>query len=455
MPQSPDQDHMGLGFRSPSDPVNRSLYADLSPETEQHYVNNMPRPAGVNAARRGQDARPSAAPNPLFSAVAPRNERTNPRNDVENMRPAVGNGIPPLNNMRTRRPAAELADQRTAQVLGYLESDDPLSDVSETQSQSQPDHGDSSDDDDPPNLQSKEYILTGNANKAKNEKFRRVKAAPWMKAITPLDQSPGWIDCVLVTDGLPVPAGSSWPLPLNGERNYVTWTGMVKDLQLELSDQVTFQEARNSEGVTYARIYVTKHRPSLITPVDQVARAPVPIVDTAQGANTSAAHAAEAAAGACPSGTAPAGKKRAFRTMVPSRRHQVESPAQNNQVEATAAAEHPAPVGVAPVIAPFSPPSSSVPTHNPPAAAAAAAGPSSKRKLTDNPWFQHFQGVINILTRHGVSKPTIKAFNYEFPHISPEDSRFLYESLVLIDEDGNSERVRQFADQWATVLEGL
>lgn len=105
------------------------------------------------------------------------------------------------------------------------ESDDPLSDVSETQSQSQPDHGDSSDDDDPPNLQSKEYILTGNANKAKNEKFRRVKAAPWMKAITPLDQSPGWIDCVLVTDGLPVPAGSSWPLPLNGERNYVTWTG--------------------------------------------------------------------------------------------------------------------------------------------------------------------------------------------------------------------------------------
>ena len=83
MPQSPDQDHMG--FRSPSDQVNRSLYANLSLETGHHSMNNVRLPVGVHAARHGQDARPSAAQDPNFSSAAQRNEHINPQSNADNV----------------------------------------------------------------------------------------------------------------------------------------------------------------------------------------------------------------------------------------------------------------------------------------------------------------------------------------------------------------------------------
>jgi len=85
MPQSPDQDHMGSGFRSPTDPINRSLYADLSPEVDMDYINHMPLPAGVYLARHGQAARPSATQGHIFSSIATRNERMNPQSDANNV----------------------------------------------------------------------------------------------------------------------------------------------------------------------------------------------------------------------------------------------------------------------------------------------------------------------------------------------------------------------------------
>jgi hypothetical protein len=109
----------------------------------------------------------------------------------------------------------------------FAESDCPLSGVIETPSQSLDDDDDSSSDDDEPAVISKVFILNGKEDKKKNQKFRLVKAAPWMKNITPLEETTGYITCVLVTDGLPVLKGTSWRLPLNGQRNYVTWKGSV------------------------------------------------------------------------------------------------------------------------------------------------------------------------------------------------------------------------------------
>jgi hypothetical protein len=192
-------------------------------------------------------------------------------------RPSSGDGIPCLNVPRPNRRAAELALRRTTQIYEYgmsvakyslmyparfmspsisfyqrlqcefviltngiisslAEGDDSLSGVSETHSRSRSDYtGDSyssySSEDTPngllsstPNLNSKTYIIDGNSNKRKNDKFKRVKAAQWMKAITPQHISPGYIKCVLMTNGLPVRVGTTWKLPLNGQRTYVTWT---------------------------------------------------------------------------------------------------------------------------------------------------------------------------------------------------------------------------------------
>jgi len=222
---------------------------------------------------------------------------------------------------------------------------------------------------------------------------------------------------------------------------------MVEDLKLERNDQVTFYETKDSTGDTYAQIHVTKHRPGLVTPMAQVT-APAPAIDTAQGANTSAAHAAAAAAGASPSGMAPAGKRRTFRTKEQSQRRQVENPAQNHHVAATAAVNNPVPVETAPVNAPVPPPIA------PTAAAAptATAGPSSKRKFEECPWFQNFDSVMKILKRHSVSKPTIKEFNQQFLNFSPEVSGTVYASLALVDEDGDNEQVQEWADQWAKMF---
>jgi hypothetical protein len=240
---------------------------------------------------------------------------------------------------------------------------------------------------------------------------------------------------------------------------------MVEDLQLEFFDKATFKETKDPAGDTYARIYVTKNRAVLVTPVAQ-GTAAVPIVDTAQGANTSAAHAMEAAAGASPSNTGRAGNpnQRIFRPMEQSQRRQVEDPAQNHQVGTTAAVENPVQVEIAPVNAPLPPPivpnNTSVPTAAAdvdaaapataiPAAATATAGPSRKRKSREIPSFEHFGGIMSILERHNVCEDTINEFYIQLAFVTPENWHLSYVSLVRLDKGGDSEKVQEWADEVA------
>jgi hypothetical protein len=66
---------------------------------------------------------------------------------------------------------------------------------------------------------------------------------------------------------------------------------MVNDLQLEMFDKVTMVKSQDVNGTIIARVYVEKNPNGRTARVRQGTE-PVPMVDTARGANTSAAHAA-------------------------------------------------------------------------------------------------------------------------------------------------------------------
>ncbi len=160
---------------------------------------------------------------------------------------------------RERRAAADLSRERTAQLLHYqgtpnslkelsvfprsncstlinkdpiffAESDLPLSGVAETASQSRLDDGDSfsSEDDDDSVQRSKEFTIPDHIPKGKktNSTFRRVRAAPWMIKIPPRNQIPGFMPCEYKggRGNVPCRIGERWDVPLNGKRNWITWT---------------------------------------------------------------------------------------------------------------------------------------------------------------------------------------------------------------------------------------
>jgi hypothetical protein len=111
--------------------------------------------------------------------------------------------------------------------------DEPLTDVIETQSE------DEASPENPPRgaqrprasrlgritagLRSQKYILKENNDPRKaDESLKRVHAVVWMKDSTRKNQTPGLLECKLMTPGLLVPVGFEWTLPLKGKMTYLT-----------------------------------------------------------------------------------------------------------------------------------------------------------------------------------------------------------------------------------------
>ena len=207
---------------------------------------------------------------------------------------------------------------------------------------------------------------------------------------------------------------------------------MVADMQLEVHDKVRMVKSKDANGDTIVHVYVTKHNAGLTTPNAQ-RTAPVPVVDTAQGANTSAAHAA-AGAQAPPSGAAPAGKKRSFRSMEESERRQMQTPAQRQRRQV----EEPAPANANPAAVPAATPAttSTIP--------ATGAGPSKPTLgVIDH------KRVMNDLKLHGVSETVSDAFEDIFLSVSKEEREYMFERIIS--SDGDAAKVQRRVQGWVNM----
>jgi hypothetical protein len=221
---------------------------------------------------------------------------------------------------------------------------------------------------------------------------------------------------------------------------------MTKDLCLEIGDTVIWEPARGPNNVRIAHITVEKKHSGVTTPMRQ-GTIHVPMVDTAQGADTSAAHAVAGANVAPPSGAARAGRKRTFRTMEESEKRPAKISVQRRQVELPAPGDVPrsSPPHVATA------PASAVAAGT---TAPATTGPSFKREF-NAAWFSHFQSLEPILSRHGVPASTIKAFKLAYFYIAEEKLRHILDVFVHYDEANDRKEVHTLAYQLEKDFEGM